>query len=73
VRAWDVKAARYKHEYPCCKREYRLLGTVLAETMNDALDRSLDFTDKLTDDESVCIGLPRPASVYELLLNPQVG
>jgi len=72
MKAWDVKAARYKHWYPCCKREYRPLGFVLADTLIEALNKSRAFIDQLKADEDVCIGLSRPASVYELLLHPQV-
>ena len=68
MKVWPVFAAQQM----CCRREYRPLGTVVAEDLHAALDKLVEFEEKLTDSESVCIGEGGPASVYDLLRHPQL-
>ena len=83
MRVWIINASRMKHcpagcggeGRSCCRRVYRELGTVVAATIHDALDRAVsdEFTSQLADDEDVCIAPEtRPASVYDLIRNPQL-
>jgi hypothetical protein len=45
----------------------------VAETILEALNKTLDFEDQLKEGERVCLGPDaRPASVYDLLRHPQV-
>jgi len=82
VLAWTVNASRFAdcagscggHGKSCCKREYRVLGTVVADTMWDALHKAQadTFINMLADDESVCIGDGKPPTVWQLIRDPQV-
>lgn len=69
--AWEVNAAR---ERPCCgRRDYRVLGTIIAESFHEALAKMEAAEWELADDESLCIHIePKPVSVWLLLRQPQI-
>jgi hypothetical protein len=74
MRVWEVSGFRACPEcFSCAKhRNYRPLGTVIADSIGEAIEKSHRFEDRLADGETICLGKHRPVSTWDLLQDPQL-
>lgn len=59
----------------CCRREYRVLGTVVADDLSEAFVKANAFGESLLveGDEGVCLKPdPQPPTVWQRIRNPSV-